>query len=195
MDTGSGRVVVIGATNRANAIDPALRRPGRLEREIVLPVPSTDDRLAILLEKTAKVPLAKDVEFLALAERTRGFVGADLNLLVQEASMRALRRCTTVSYSALEHPLPSVAAEDFQYALRHVMPSLQRGYQRNLDQRLSWDNLGGVDAIRHRLEKAIEWPLRYRQTFDRLSLRPCSGVVLYGPPGMSMLFMLFSYVA
>ena len=174
-------MVIVGATNRPNAIDPAIRRPGRLEREIVLPVPSDTSRLAILRSLTQKFPLATDVHLDEIVRRTRGFVGADLSLLCQEAAMDALREH---SWNAEACGL-TITKSHFDEALKHVSPSMHRSYQLDLDSQLTWEMLGGLDSIRRQLQQAVEWPIRYPDTLVRLQVQPPAGVLLYGPPGCS----------
>ncbi|WP_136715137.1 AAA family ATPase [Halorientalis salina] len=168
-----GRVIVIGATNRVDAIDPALRRGGRFDREIEIGVPGEAGRREILDVHTREMPLADDVDLDWLASRTHGFVGADIGSLVTEAAMGALRRTR-------EDPV--VTREDFETALAAVDPSAMREYVAETPD-VSFDDVGGLDEAKSRLQEAVEWPLSYRALFEATSTDPPSGVLLHGPPG------------
>ncbi|MFB6179438.1 MAG: CDC48 family AAA ATPase [Halorientalis sp.] len=168
-----GRVIVIGATNRVDAIDPALRRGGRFDREIEIGVPGETGRREILDVHTREMPLSDDVDLDWLASRTHGFVGADLQSLVTEAAMTALRRTR-------EEPV--VTREDFETALSAVDPSAMREYVAETPA-VGFDDVGGLTEAKTRLEEAVEWPLAYRHLFEVTHTDPPSGVLLYGPPG------------
>jgi transitional endoplasmic reticulum ATPase len=168
-----GRVVVIGATNRVDSIDPALRRGGRFDREIEIGVPDATGRHEILEVHTRGMPLGDDVDLGRLSSRTHGFVGADLQSLVTEAAMSALRRTR-------EEPV--VAREDFEAALAAVDPSAMREYVAE-SPGVSFDDVGGLDEAKDRLTEAVEWPLSYTELFEATKTDPPSGVLLYGPPG------------
>ncbi|MRR35965.1 AAA family ATPase, partial [bacterium] len=182
-----GAVVVIGATNREEAIDPALRRPGRFDREIEIGVPDRSDRIEILQIHMQNMPLSDDVNLESLADRMHGFVGADINALCKEAAMRALRRympdMTTedeIPPEIIEHML--VRREDFEEALKEIEPSSMREVLVELPA-VSWCDLGGLGSLKQELIEAIEWPLKRPEKFRQMGIRPPKGILLYGPPG------------
>ncbi len=181
-------VVVIGATNRVNAIDEALRRPGRFDREIVIGVPDTPGRREVLSIHTRGMPLADDVQVDELARSTYGFVGADMAALVREAAMEALRRhLPHIHLNGSEIPgevLESIRVErnDFLEALKRVQPSAMREIMIQVPN-VSWDEVGGLDDAKRQLQDGIELPLRHPNAFRRLGIRPANGFLLYGPPG------------
>jgi transitional endoplasmic reticulum ATPase len=183
-----GKVVVIGATNRVNAIDPALRRTGRFDREIELRVPDREGRLEILQIHTRGMPLAKNVDLKRLADTSHGFVGSDLAALAKEAAMRSLRRVIpSVDLSA--ESLPSsvlnkitVTMEDFTDVLNEMEPSAMREVFVEIPN-VHWDDVGGLGEIKMELMESIEWPLKYRGLFMRSKAAPPKGLLLYGPPG------------
>ena len=183
-----GKVVFIGATNRPNAIDPALRRPGRFDREIEIGVPDRQGRLEILQIHTRGMPLAEDVNLGKLADITHGFVGADLEALCKEAAMRALRRILpSLDLEAESIPAEvlnkiTVTMEDFHEALKDVEPSAMREVLVEVPQ-VRWSDIGGLSDVKEELREAVEWPLKYRELFDRTNASPPKGVLLYGPPG------------
>ncbi|MFB6124374.1 MAG: CDC48 family AAA ATPase [Halanaeroarchaeum sp.] len=170
-----GEVVVIGATNRVDAIDPALRRPGRFDREVEIGVPDTHGRREILDVHTRGTPLADDVDLDRIADRAHGFVGADLRALVAEAAMNALRRRTDDADLA-------VTRTDFDRALSGVEPSAMREYVAELPD-TSFDDVGGLEAAKATLREAVEWPLTHGDLFAAAATDPPTGVLLYGPPG------------
>jgi len=183
-----GKVVVIGATNRPNALDPALRRPGRFDREIEISVPNRKGRLEILSIHTRGMPLDKDVDLEKLADLTHGYVGADLLALCKEAAMRSLRRVLP-GIDVESDTIPSevlrsltVRMDDFMSALREMSPS---GLREVLVERpnVSWDDIGGLEDVKQELQQAIEWPLKYGSAFRHLDLQPPKGILLHGPPG------------
>ena len=183
-----GKLVVIGATNRPNAIDPALRRPGRFDREIDIGIPDEQGRLDILLIHTRGMPLTEDVNLESIAKVTHGFVGADLEALSKEAAMRSLRRI--LPEINLEQPkIPAeilnkikITKQDFDEALRDVQPSAMREV---LVQRpnVGWEDIGGLQQVKEELAEAIEWPLKHANLFTEASVEPPKGILLYGPPG------------
>jgi transitional endoplasmic reticulum ATPase len=183
-----GKLVVIGATNRPNAIDPALRRPGRFDREIEIGIPDEQGRLEILQIHTRGMPMTEDVDLASMARVTHGFVGADLEALSKEAAMRSLRRI--LPEINLEEPkIPAeilnkikVRKQDFDEALRDVQPSAMREV---LVQRpnVKWEDIGGLRQVKEELAEAIEWPLRHADLFTQADVRPPKGILLYGPPG------------
>jgi len=168
-----GQVIVIGATNRVDSIDPALRRGGRFDREIEIGVPDEGGRREILDVHTRGMPLAEDVDLDRVASRTHGFVGADLHTLTTEAAMHALRRTRDE---------PEVTREDLEAALRTVEPSAMREYVAE-SPTVTFDDVGGLAEAKSTLEQAVEWPLEYGPLFTATNTDPPSGVLLYGPPG------------
>ena len=185
---GRGEVIVIGATNRPEALDPALRRPGRFDREIEIGVPDREGRKEILQIHTRNVPLADDVDLDELADITHGFVGADLAALVREAAMAALRRvlpkidldAETIPIEILEEL--KVTKDDFMEALRLVQPSALREISIEVPD-ISWDDIGGLEEVKRELREVVELPLKNPDAFRRLGIEPPKGVLLYGPPG------------
>ncbi|MEM1536067.1 MAG: CDC48 family AAA ATPase [Candidatus Pacearchaeota archaeon] len=184
-----GRVIVIGATNRPNALDEALRRPGRFDREIAINVPDKKGRLAILKIHTRNMPLAKDVNLEEIAEVTHGFVGADLASLCKEAAMNVLRRCLPSLKLEREEPIPKetleklkVTAQDFKEALKVVRPSAMREVLVE-SPNVKWEDVGGLSKVKQELKEAVEWPLKYPESFKRIGIKPPKGILLYGPPG------------
>ncbi len=182
-----GRVVVIGATNRVDAIDPALRRPGRFDREIEIGVPDQKDRLEIFQIHTRGMPLSKEVRLDYISERTHGFVGADISALAKEAAMKALRRYLPkikldeiVPHEILESM--EVTGNDFEEALKEVEPSAMREVMIEVP-KVKWDDIGGLEEARQELIEAVEWPLKFPEKFEKMSIRPPRGILLYGPPG------------
>jgi len=183
-----GDVVVIAATNRPNAIDPALRRPGRFDREIELPVPDRNARKEILQIHTRNVPLGEDVDLDWLASITHGFVGADLAALVKEAAMKAIRRILP-QIDLDEDEIPEeileelrVTKRDFEEALKEVKPSALREVFVEVPS-VHWEDVGGLEDVKARLREAVEWPLRHRESFEAMGIKPPRGILLYGPPG------------
>ena len=178
-----GDVVVIGATNRVDDIDPALRRGGRFDREIEIGVPSEAGRREILDVHTRGMPLSEDVDLDALASRTHGFVGADLDVLVSEAAMHAIRnRPSEGEARTAWSDDPSVARANFEGAMAEVEPSAMREYVAEQPS-VTFADVGGLDRAKRTLEEAVEWPLSYGPLFDAANTSPPSGVLLYGPPG------------
>ncbi len=184
-----GRVVVIGATNRIDAIDPALRRPGRFDREIEIPPPDKRARKAILEVHTRNVPLAEDVNLEEIAELTHGYTGADLAALVKEAAMNALRRFRKEEKVDLSKPIPpeilkklKVTKKDFLDAMKNVQPTLMREVLVEVPE-VHWDDIGGLEDVKQQLREAVEWPLKHPEVYERMGIRPPKGILLYGPPG------------
>ncbi len=207
-----GKVIVIAATNRPNAIDPALRRPGRFDREIEVPVPDERARYEILKVHTRNVPLGKkivektpdgktvekyvlltpeerDQLLRKLAKMTHGYVGADLAALVKEAAMNAIRRVLPDILEREEGPLPPevleklvVTEEDFMEALKVVPPSAMREVLVEVPN-VRWDDIGGLDEVKQMLKEMVVWPLKYREIYKKLGIEPPKGILLYGPPG------------
>ena len=184
-----GKVIVIGATNRVNALDSALRRPGRFDREIEISVPDKKGRLIILKIHSRGMPLMKDVKLEEIASITHGFVGADLEALCKEAAMSVLRKILPKMKLDAEEQIPQeileklvIRHEDFIDALKSVRPSAMREVlveTPNVD----WEDVGGLDKVKEELREAVEWPLKFPETFKRMGIRPSRGILLYGPPG------------
>ena len=185
---GRGQVIVIGATNRVDDVDEALRRPGRFDREIEIGVPDVDGRLEVLHIHTRSMPIEEDVDIVSLAAKTHGFVGADLSALAREAAMQALRR-------VLPHVDPEtgdipadilntlfVTQADFDLALNDVSPSALREV---LVERpnVKWDDIGGLAKVKLQLQEAVEAPIKRPEVFREMGIRPPKGVLLFGPPG------------
>ncbi len=186
---GRGKVIVIGATNRPNAVDPALRRGGRFDREIEIGVPNKEGRKEILQIHTRGMPLAKDVDLDKLAEVTYGYVGADLATLCKEAAMHALRRVLEKVDLKEDEPLSEeilkqlvVTKKDFDYALKMVEPSAMREVLIEVPN-VKWSDIGGLEKVKKELKESIEWPLKYPEKFKKFGIRPPRGILLYGPPG------------
>jgi transitional endoplasmic reticulum ATPase len=183
-----GRVIIIGATNRPDAIDPALRRPGRFDREIVIGVPDRTGRKEILQIHTRGMPLQEDVDLDEIASVTHGFVGADLAALCKEAAMRALRRVLPeIDLEKKEIPKEIleklfVSKEDFTEALKLMEPSAMREVLTEIPD-VGWDDIGGLAEVKAQIREVVEWPLKYPESFQRLGIDPPRGVLLYGPPG------------
>jgi transitional endoplasmic reticulum ATPase len=186
---GRGQVVVIAATNRVNAIDPALRRSGRFDREIVIGVPDRQGRKEVLQIHTRNMPLQKDVDLNKLADITHGFVGADLEGLCKEAAMSALRRILPDLTLEEEERVPKelldkliVNMNDFKEALKMVEPSAMREVFVEVP-KLKWSDVGNLNHVKQLLREAIEWPLKYKGAFKRMGIKPPKGILLYGPSG------------
>ncbi len=183
-----GKVVVIGATNRPNAIDAALRRPGRFDREIEIGVPDKKSRLEILQIHTRGMPMSDDVNLQKLAEMTHGYVGADLWALCKEAAIRSLRKILpaididsdTIPADVLRSL--KVTMDDFTAAFREMSPS---GLREVLVEKpnVTWDDIGGLHELKEELQQAIEWPMKYGVAFEKLDVQPPRGILLHGPPG------------
>ncbi len=184
-----GKVVVIAATNIPDALDPALRRPGRFDREIEIGVPGKEARLNILKIHTRNMPLTKEVDLKRLADITHGFVGADVASLTKEAAMVVLRRLLPEIKLKEDDPIPKelleklrIGPSDFMEALKTVRPSAMREVLVEVPQ-IKWDDIGGLDEIKQELREAVEWPLKYPERFTNLGIKPPKGILLYGPPG------------
>ncbi|MFP4188341.1 MAG: CDC48 family AAA ATPase, partial [Halobacteriales archaeon] len=189
-----GQVVVIAATNRVDSVDPALRRPGRFDREIEIGVPDVEDRQEIFNIHTRGMPLADDVDIEKLANETHGFVGADIASLSKEGAMKALRRYLPEIDLDDEDIPPEmidrmvVNENDFKKALREVEPSAMREVLVELPQ-VTWNEVGGLNEERQEVGEAIEWPLSSPEKFERMGIEPPKGVLLYGPPGTGKTLM------
>ena len=183
-----GKVVVIGATNRPNSIDEALRRPGRFDREIEIRIPDRNGRLEILQIHTRGMPLAEDVDLEKLADKTHGYAGADLSALTKEAAMAALRRVLPdINTEAEEIPSEmlnkiQVNNEDFREALKDMQPSTLREVLIEKPN-VKWEDIGALEDAKQELKEAVEWPLKYSKVFEHMNAKPPKGILLYGPPG------------
>ncbi len=187
-----GKVIVIAATNMPNAIDLALRRPGRFDREIEIGVPDKEGRLEILKIHSRNMPLAKNVNLVEIARVTHGFVGADLSALTKEAAMIVLRRILPdlkLEGVEADQPIPpeileklQVTQKDFVDALKVVRPSAMREVLVETPD-VSWEDIGGLEDVKDKLKEAVEWPLKKPEVFRRMGIRPPKGILLYGPPG------------
>ncbi len=183
-----GRVIVIGATNRANSLDSALRRPGRFDRELEIKVPNERGRREIFQIHTRKMPLNKKINLKDYAKITHGFVGADIAAVCREAAMAALRRYLpriNLESEVIEPELLEqieVIKEDFDQALREVLPSAIREVFVEIPN-TTWDQIGGLGKCKQQLVEAVEWPLIHPKIFRRMGIKPPKGILLYGPPG------------
>ncbi len=183
-----GQVIVIGATNIPNTLDPALRRPGRFDREISVPIPDKNGRLQILQIHTRGMPLAKDVSLEKLAEITHGFVGADLEALAREAAMSALRQILPdLDLALADIPYETlmkleVTMDNFGDAMKEVEPSAIREFFVEVPD-VKWEDVGGLEKIKEELKEAVEWPLKYSAVFKKAGAKPPKGILLYGEPG------------
>ncbi len=181
-------LIVIAATNIPNALDPALRRPGRFDREIAIPIPDRNGRLEILEIHSRGMPLAKDVDMNHFAEITHGFVGADLEALCREAAMISLRRIMPdIDFAMAGIPYEQLAKlevhmEDFLGALKEVEPSAIREVFVEVPD-VRWENVGGHKTVKGRLVESVEWPLQYPHLFEQAGTKPPRGILLSGPPG------------
>src|SRR5687768_5214353 len=181
-------VIVIGATNRPDALDEALRRPGRFDREIVIGVPDVQGRREILAIHTRGMPLESDVDLDELARITYGFVGADMSALAREAAMETLRRSVSPTDLDSGHVSPEVlerlrvTRQDFMGALKRVQPSALREIMIEAPN-IAWDDVGGLEEAKRELRDGIELPLKHPEAFERLGIRPAKGFLLFGPPG------------
>ncbi|XP_075399956.1 ATPase family gene 2 protein homolog A isoform X1 [Tenrec ecaudatus] len=183
-----GQVLVLGATNRPHALDAALRRPGRFDKEIEIGVPNAEDRLDILQKLLRRVPhLLSEAELVQLANSAHGYVGADLKALCNEAGLCALRRVLS------KHPdfpdskvsgLVKVTLNDFLKAMNDIRPSAMREVAIDVPN-VSWSDIGGMENIKLKLKQAVEWPLKHPESFLRMGIQPPKGILLYGPPGCS----------
>ncbi len=183
-----GKVVVIAATNRPDSIDPALRRPGRFDREIEIGIPDDEGRFDILSIHTRGMPIDEKVDLKQISKITHGFVGADLEVLAKEAAMKSLRRILPeidydeekISSEILEKI--QITSSDFRDALREVSPSALREVQVQVPN-ISWDDVGGLDALKEELKEAVEWPIKYKDAYDYVDVEAPKGILLHGPPG------------
>jgi len=185
---GRGHVIVMGATNRPDALDPALRRPGRFDREIEIGIPDRDGRLEIIQIHTRGMPLTDDVELKKISEITHGYTGADLNALSREAAMKALRRYLPqidLEEKRIPHEVldgMEVNNDDILEAFREVTPTAMREVYVEVPN-VHWDQVGGLEEVKQSLIEAVEWPLNNPEMFKRLGVTPPKGILLHGPPG------------
>ncbi len=184
-----GKVIVIGATNRPDALDPALRRPGRFDREIEIPPPDKRARREILAVHTRNMPLDDDVDLNKIAEMTHGYTGADLAALVKEAALAALRRFMKEGKIDISQPIPpdklrklKVKMSDFLEALKYVQPTLIREIYVEVPE-VHWDDIGGLENVKQQLREAVEWPMKNPKVFEEMGIEPPKGILLFGPPG------------
>ncbi len=183
-----GHVIVIGATNRPDAIDEALRRPGRFDREIEIAIPGREGRLEIMQIHTRGMPLAEDVNLQKVSEFTHGYTGADLEALCREAAMKALRRYLPkidleqkrIPHEVLDQMV--VTTEDIMGAFREVTPTAMREVYIETPN-VKWEEVGGLEMVKQSLMEAVEWPLKTPERFTRLGIQPPKGILLHGPPG------------
>jgi len=183
-----GKVVVIAATNRPDSIDPALRRPGRFDREIEIGIPDAEGRFDILSIHTRGMPIDEKVDLKQISKTTHGFVGADLEVLAKEAAMRSLRKILPeidldedkISSEILQKI--KISSDDFRDALKEVKPSALREVQVQTPN-VTWDDVGGLDTLKEELREAIEWPIKHKEAFDYVDVETPKGILLHGPPG------------
>jgi len=183
-----GKVVVIAATNRPDSIDPALRRPGRFDREIEIGIPDAEGRFDILSIHTRGMPIDEKVDLKQISKTTHGFVGADLEVLAKEAAMRSLRKILPeidldedkISSEILQKI--KISSDDFKDALKEVKPSALREVQVQTPN-VTWDDVGGLDSLKEELREAIEWPIKHKEAFDYVDVETPKGILLHGPPG------------
>ena len=186
--SGRGNVIVIGATNRPGALDPALRRPGRFDREIEISVPDKQGRHEVLQIHTRGMPLSEDVDLNKLSGMTHGYTGADLSALSRETAMKALRRYLPQINLEEERIPPAVlekmevTMDDFVGAYKEVTPTAMREVYIEVST-VHWEDAGGLDDVKQHLKEAVEWPLKNPEMFTRLGIRPPRGILMYGPPG------------
>jgi transitional endoplasmic reticulum ATPase len=189
---GRGKIVVIGATNRPDALDPALRRPGRFDREIEIRPPDTKARKEILQVHTRNMPLSDDVNLDAIAEMTNGYTGADLAALAKEAAMSALRKFLKDNTGKINLDVGQIPPEtlkelkvnmdDFTEAMKTVQPTLLREVYVEVPT-VHWTDIGGLNIVKQQLREAVEWPMKYPGIFEKTGIRPPKGILLFGPPG------------
>ncbi|GMP58509.1 hypothetical protein CsSME_00022151 [Camellia sinensis var. sinensis] len=175
------QVVVVASTNRADAIDPALRRSGRFDTEIEVTTPNEDERFQILKLYTKKLPLDPSVDLRSIAASCNGYVGADLEALCREAAMSAVRKSSDAHEEA---GMRSLTMDDWKHARSVVGPSITRGVTVEIP-KVSWEDIGGLKNLKKKLQQAVEWPLKHSAAFSRLGVSPVRGILLHGPPGCS----------
>uniref|UniRef100_A0A2D4JAS9 AAA+ ATPase domain-containing protein n=4 Tax=Micrurus TaxID=8634 RepID=A0A2D4JAS9_MICLE len=187
-EDNEGQLLVLGATNRPHALDSALRRPGRFDKEIEIGVPNSQDRLDILRKVLSKTPNSLSASDLTqLADSAHGYVGADLAALCKEAGMHALRRILRKKENLLDDDVSVsliINHSDFLQAMNDVRPSAMREVTIDVP-KISWSDIGGLEDVKLKLKQAVEWPLKHPESFIRMGIQPPKGVLLYGPPGCS----------
>ena len=185
---GRGNVIVIGATNRPDALDPALRRPGRFDREIEIGIPSVKGRFEVLQIHTRGMPLGDDVDLKRISEITHGYTGADMEALAREAAMKALRRYLPridLEEKRIPHEVldqMKVTNDDILGAFREITPTAMREVYIETPN-VKWDEVGGLEEVKQNLREAVEWPLKKPEVFQRMGITPPKGILLHGPPG------------
>ena len=184
---GRGEIICVGATNRINSLDEALRRPGRFDREIEFGVPNVKGRKEIFQIHTRGMPLEDDVNLDSYAQITHGFVGADIMAVCREAAMFSLRRI--LPKINLDEPIPSeiiqelkIRDQDFVQSINMIEPSAMREIMIEIPN-VAWNDIGGLESIKQELKEAVEWPLKYPKLFEKAGIRPLNGILLFGPPG------------
>ncbi|KAM7417173.1 hypothetical protein PAMA_017016 [Pampus argenteus] len=184
----SGQLLILGATNRPHALDPALRRPGRFDKELEVGVPGAAERADILQKQLSSVPCSATAkELTQLANTAHGYVGADLAAVCKEAGLHALRRALGVFHQPLDQQLMgtvNVTLQDLQWAMSAVKPSAMREVAIDVP-KVRWSDVGGMEEVKLKLKQAVEWPLKHPEAFTRMGIQPPKGVLLYGPPGCS----------
>lgn len=186
--TENNRVVVIGATNRPNALDEALRRPGRFDREVEIGIPTAEARLSIFTTIMNKIPhQLSDEELEVLAGKSHGYVGADIAAVCREAGLKCIKRCAA-SVTAIGTNELVVNFQDMNEAMAEIRPSAMREIMLEVP-KVYWSDVGGQSDIKQRLKESVEWPLQHPEAFLRLGIRPPKGILLYGPPGCSKTLM------
>lgn len=190
-----GKVIVMAATNIPNSIDPALRRPGRFDRELEINPPDANGRLNVLKIHTRNMPLQDNIDLNKIAQLTHGFVGADLAAVAKEAAMIVLRKLLPDITLNDEEPIPphvlehvTITQADLLNALKVVRPSAMREVLVETPN-VTWDDVGGLEGVKQELREAVEWPLQYKEHFERMGVTPPRGVLLYGPPGTGKTLM------
>ncbi|ORX59629.1 AAA-domain-containing protein [Hesseltinella vesiculosa] len=180
-------IVVLGATNRPNALDEAIRRPGRFDREVEIGIPNRDARLSILTAIMQSIPHTLSPQELdALASQSHGYVGADLAAVGREAGLKCIKRCAHLSHHDLD--VLKVSFQDMKEAMGEIRPSAMREILLEVP-KIYWKDIGGQAEIKQRLKESVEWPLQHPEAFERLGIRPPKGILLYGPPGCSKTLM------
>ncbi|CAH9119776.1 unnamed protein product, partial [Cuscuta europaea] len=181
VSTSGLHVVVVASTNRVDTLDPALRRSGRFDAEIEVTTPNEDERFHILNLYTKKLPLDPSVDLQSIAASCNGYVGADLEALCREATMSAVRRSSELDQADCSW---NITLDDWRHAKSIVGPSITRGVVVEIP-KVSWEDIGGLQGIKKKLQQAVEWPLRHSEAFARLGVSPVRGILLHGPPGCS----------
>ncbi|CAH9123995.1 unnamed protein product [Cuscuta epithymum] len=181
VSTSGLHVVVVASTNRVDTLDPALRRSGRFDAEIEVTTPNEDERFHILNLYTKKLPLDPSVDLQSIAASCNGYVGADLEALCREATMSAVRRSSELDQVDCSW---NITVDDWRHAKSIVGPSITRGVVVEIP-KVSWEDIGGLQGIKKKLQQAVEWPLRHSEAFARLGVSPLHGILLHGPPGCS----------